>query len=74
MKKIIIYVCSIIISISVLTSCDSKPSNTPGAAASSETVHESKEEKEPIESKIERIPVESETATESGFPSEEYSP
>ena len=62
MKKIIIYVCSIIISISVLTSCDSKPSNTPGAAVSSEPAHDSKAETESTENKAESFSAGSEAS------------
>ena len=53
MKKIVIYVCSIIISVSLLTSCDSKLSNTSGTAASSETAHDSKAEMESTDDKTE---------------------
>ena len=75
MKKIIIYVCSIIISISVLTSCDSKPSNTPDAAASLETAHDSKEETESTENKTESFSAGSEVflKTEASSESEAFS-
>ena len=81
MKKIVIYVCSIIISVSLLTSCDSKPSNTSGAAASSETAHDSKAEMESTDDKTESFSAgseaslkteassESEATSESGFSS-----
>jgi len=86
MKKIFIYVCSIIISVSLLTSCDSKPSNTSGAAVSSETAHDSKAEMESTDDKTESFSAGSEAslkteasseseATESGFSSKsEVSP
>ena len=64
MKKIVIYVCSIIISLLVLTSCASKPSNTPGATASSETVDSSLREKKSADSTTENVPVESEVSSE----------
>ena len=82
MKKIVIYVCSIIISLLVLTSCAYKPSNTPGATASSETVDSSLREKKSADSTTENFPVESEVpinsesclgaeaSSESGFSSE----
>ena len=82
MKKIVFYVCSILISILVLTSCDSKPSNTSGTTASSDTVDSSLREKTSADSTTENFPVESETSinsesslgsevsSESGFSSE----
>lgn len=70
MKKTIIYVCSIIISLSVLTSCDSKPGNASGTTASLETVHNSKAEAEPTENQTGSFPAGSEASSESGFSSE----
>ena len=63
MKNIVIYVCSIIISIMVLASCNSKTSNTPDTTASTETVYGY--QKESIDGKTESIPVESEVSVNS---------
>ena len=65
MKKIVFYVCCILISILVLTSCDSKPSNTPGTTASSETVDSSSREKTSADSTTENFSVESEVSINS---------
>ena len=70
MKKIVFYVCSILISIFVLTSCDSKPSNTPDPTASLDTVDSSLREKKSADSMTENYPAESDVSLESGFSSE----
>ena len=70
MKKIVFYVCSILISIFVLTSCDSKPSNTPDTTASLDTVDSSLREKKSADSMTEKYPAESDVSLESGFSSE----